>query len=194
MKDSSFKIASTIFGVGASIKLLAVATAIGMLAVGSPAHASRSCTSAPQNQWLSMQELQTKVETLGYKVQKAKLEKRCAEFYILDQDGNRIELYVDPTNGQIVDQRNKGAQKTLTDSTQAKNLVRPCTSAPENQWLSMQELLAKVETLGYKVQNAALANGCATLLTLDQNGNKAELLIDPSNGQIVDQLSKGSGK
>jgi hypothetical protein len=64
----------------------------------------RPCTSASQNQWLSMQDLQAKVEALGYRVQKAKLAKACGEFYALDKSGNRIELFVDPTNGEIVGQ------------------------------------------------------------------------------------------
>lgn len=64
----------------------------------------RPCTSAPQTQWLSMQDLQAKVEALGYRVQKAKLAKACGEFYTLDKNGNRVELFVDPTSGDIVGQ------------------------------------------------------------------------------------------
>jgi hypothetical protein len=37
------------------------------------------CTTAPQTQWLSLEALQTKVEALGYKVQKAKLKNACGE-------------------------------------------------------------------------------------------------------------------
>ena len=48
--------------------------------------------------------LQSKVEALGYKVQKAKLKNACGEFYALDKNGNRVELFVDPTNGQIAGQ------------------------------------------------------------------------------------------
>ncbi|MDR0246803.1 MAG: PepSY domain-containing protein [Burkholderiales bacterium] len=106
MKDSSFKIAGTIFGIGASLKIVAVATAIGLLTLNGAAQAKsldRPCTSAPKDQWLSKQELQAKIEALDYKVQKVKMEKGCAEFYILDNNGGKIELFVDPTNGQIVD-------------------------------------------------------------------------------------------
>jgi hypothetical protein len=51
-----------------------------------------------------MQDLQAKVEALGYRVQKAKLTKSCGEFYTLDNNGNRVELFVDPTDGHIVGQ------------------------------------------------------------------------------------------
>ncbi|MDR0250146.1 MAG: PepSY domain-containing protein [Burkholderiales bacterium] len=114
MKDASLKIAGTTFGIGTSLKILAVAAAIGTLALNGAVQAKsldRPCTSAPKDQWLSKQELQTKIEALGYKVQKVKMEKGCAEFYILDNNGGKIELFVDPTNGQIVDQIRKGSKK-----------------------------------------------------------------------------------
>lgn len=87
--------------------LTAAAMAAMALGAGSTADAGslgRPCTSAPKDQWLSMQELQAKVETLGYKVQKAKLKNACGEFYTIDKTGSRVELFVDPTSGQIVGQ------------------------------------------------------------------------------------------
>jgi len=62
----------------------------------------RPCTTAPQSQWMSIEALQAKVEALGYRVQKAKLKKACGEIYALDKDGGRVELFVDPTSGEIV--------------------------------------------------------------------------------------------
>jgi hypothetical protein len=52
--------------------------------------------------WLSMGALQTKVEAQGYSVRKAKLKAACGELYTVDKDGNRVELFVDPTSGEIV--------------------------------------------------------------------------------------------
>jgi hypothetical protein len=51
-----------------------------------------------------MQQLQAKVEALGYRVQKTKLKNACGELYTLDKNGNRVELFVDPTSGEIVGQ------------------------------------------------------------------------------------------
>ena len=62
----------------------------------------RPCTAAAQNQWLSLEALQAKVEALGYTVQKAKLKNTCGELYATDKNGSRVELFVDPTNGEIV--------------------------------------------------------------------------------------------
>lgn len=64
----------------------------------------RPCTTAPQTEWLSLEVLQTKVEALGYKVQKAKLKNACGEIYAVDKNGARVELFVDPTSGEIVGQ------------------------------------------------------------------------------------------
>jgi len=73
-------------------------------------------------------------------------------------------------------------------SAQADSLGKPCTSAPEAQWLPMAQLQAKVEAQGYKVQKAKLKNACGELYTLDKNGNRVELFVDPTNGQIIGQM------
>jgi hypothetical protein len=108
MRNPSFKVAAAVFSSAALLKVSALAVAVAILGgLASSAQASslgRPCTSAPESQWLSMQDLQAKVEALGYKVQKAKLAKACGEFYTLDKNGNRVELFVDPTSGQIVGQ------------------------------------------------------------------------------------------
>jgi hypothetical protein len=85
--------------------LTALALLAGTLGFANIAQAGgfdRPCTSAPQNQWLSIEELQRKVEAQGYKVQKAKLKAACGELYATDKNGNRVELFVDPTNAAII--------------------------------------------------------------------------------------------
>lgn len=106
-KISSFKIAAGVFGTAALVKLSAFALAVAVLGLTSSAQAGslgRACTTAPEAQWLSIKELQTKVEAQGYTVKKAKLKKACGELYTLDKNGKRVELFVDPTNGKIVGQ------------------------------------------------------------------------------------------
>lgn len=73
-------------------------------------------------------------------------------------------------------------------TAQAGSLGRPCTAAPQNQWLSIAELQGKVEALGYKVQKAKLKNACGELYTIDKSGGKVELFVDPTNGAIVGQM------
>ena len=102
---SSFKLAAGIFGMAVLAKISVFAIALAMLGIASSAQAGslgKPCSAAPQNRWLSLEALQTKVEALGYKVQKAKLKNACGEFYALDKNGDRVELFVDPTSGEIV--------------------------------------------------------------------------------------------
>lgn len=86
----------TVFAIAAVLVGTAVTARAGSL--------GRPCTSAPESQWLPMKDLQAKVEALGYKVQKAKLKKACGELYTIDKNGAQVELFVDPTNGNIVGQ------------------------------------------------------------------------------------------
>ncbi len=86
-------------------KILILTAAVAVLGSAAAAQAGslgKPCTAAPENQWLPLQQLQAKVEAIGYKVQKGKLKNACGELYTLDKDGNRVELFVDPTNGQII--------------------------------------------------------------------------------------------
>ena len=84
------------------IAILTVAAVALGTASAQASSLGKPCTSAPESQWLPIRQLQAKVEALGYKVQKGKVVKACGEFYTLDKDGNRVELFVDPTNGQII--------------------------------------------------------------------------------------------
>jgi hypothetical protein len=84
-----------------------VTVAASLLATATTAHSGslgRPCTAAPESQWLSINQLQAKIEAQGYKVRRAKLKQACGELYTLDKDGRRVELFVDPTNGKIVGQ------------------------------------------------------------------------------------------
>ena len=73
-------------------------------------------------------------------------------------------------------------------TAQANSLGRPCTSAPEGQWLSLDALKAKAEAQGYKVQKAKLKAACGEIYALDRNGVRTELFVDPTSGDIVAKM------
>jgi len=86
-------------------KLIAIAAAAAVLGTASLAYAGSlgtPCTDASQDKWLTFEALQKKVEAQGYAVRKGKVKQACGEFYAVDKAGNRVELFVDPTNGNIV--------------------------------------------------------------------------------------------
>ena len=70
-------------------------------------------------------------------------------------------------------------------SAQASSLGRPCTTAPQGQWLSVDALKAKAEAQGYKVQKAKIAKACGEIYALDPNNTRTELFVDPTSGEIV---------
>ena len=49
-------------------------------------------------------------------------------------------------------------------------------------------LQAKVEAQGYTVKKAKLKKACGEMYSLDKNGKRVELFVDPTNGKIVGQL------
>ncbi|WP_262266485.1 PepSY domain-containing protein [Microvirga yunnanensis] len=70
-------------------------------------------------------------------------------------------------------------------TAQASSLGRPCTTAPQSQWLSVEALKAKAEAQGYKVQKAKIAKSCGEIYALDRNNARTELFVDPTSGEIV---------
>jgi hypothetical protein len=82
--------------------IAAALASLGIVAAAQAGRLGRPCTSAPEAQWLSLDALKAKAEAAGYRVQKAKLKAACGEIYALDRNGARVELFVDPTSGQIV--------------------------------------------------------------------------------------------
>lgn len=103
-KSPSFTFAAGMFGLAGLAKLAAFAAALAILGstTGQAGSLGKPCTSAPQSQWLSLDSLQSKLEAVGYKIQKSKLKNACGEMYATDKNGARVELFVDPTNGDIV--------------------------------------------------------------------------------------------
>jgi len=83
----------------------AALVALGNVSAVQAGSLGRPCTTTPEAQWLSLDALQSKVEGAGFKVQKSKLSKGCAEFYVTAQTGARMELFVDPATGTIIDGR-----------------------------------------------------------------------------------------
>ena len=87
-----------------NLALISLAATLGAATIAEAGSLGRPCTTESQSQWLSAEALQTKVEALGYKVKNIKLKNACGEIYAFDKSGARVELFVDPTNGEIAGQ------------------------------------------------------------------------------------------
>ena len=66
-----------------------------------------SCTSEPKSGWMAIKDMQTALEKQGYKVRRIKREGSCYEVYTEDKDGRKLELMVDPVNGDIFREEKK---------------------------------------------------------------------------------------
>jgi hypothetical protein len=79
-------------------KLLLVAV---VMACSSQAWASERCTTVPKEKWLAEKDIRARIEGQGYKIERIKLDDDCYEVRARNRDGHRVELEVDPGNGDI---------------------------------------------------------------------------------------------
>ncbi len=93
-----------------SFKVFALVAAVilvaGILAPTGAVGAEGGCTTAPESQWLSIDQLKAKVAAQGFVVWKGRIENGCAEIAAYPSDTGALDrLRVDPSSGQIVDGR-----------------------------------------------------------------------------------------
>jgi hypothetical protein len=62
----------------------------------------RPCTTNPEKDYLTLDALKAKVTGQGYQIRSGEIKKACGEFYVIDKNGKKAELFVDPTSGVIV--------------------------------------------------------------------------------------------
>ena len=60
-----------------------------------------------------------------------------------------------------------------------------CTKAPKEQWLSVEQLKAKLGEQGYTVSKIEIEDACAEAKVRDKDGKSAELYLDPATGAVV---------
>jgi hypothetical protein len=82
------------------------------------------------------------------------------------------------------------AAALLAGATAAKadSWGKPCTAAPESQWLSVQALQAKLEQQGYKVSKGSVKKACGEFYAVDKSGAHVEVFVDPTSGTIIGKL------
>ena len=60
------------------------------------------CVATPKSEWMSKEDLTTKVTEMGYDVRRVKTDDNCYEVYAIDTDGKKVELYFDPVSAELV--------------------------------------------------------------------------------------------
>lgn len=97
--DDSFEILEILMK-----KIFYVATSLALLTAISPAAASGDDVSCEpiKGVWMSKGEISAKAEDLGYDVRRVKTEDGCYELYVVDKDGKKAEIYMNPVSGDVV--------------------------------------------------------------------------------------------
>ena len=71
--------------------------------IAAPAFASKiSCDSGPQDGWMSKEAILETAKGLGYDTRAVKVERGCYEVYAISPKGERVEMFFNPTNGELV--------------------------------------------------------------------------------------------
>lgn len=60
-----------------------------------------------------------------------------------------------------------------------------CAPVPASQWMPIEKVVAKAESLGYTVRETKQSKGCWKVKGFDRNGAKTSLYLDPTSGEIV---------
>ena len=82
----------------AALSVCALATSLTVAQAGSY---RAGCTTQPRSAWMDMGKAATTVTNSGYRIAKSKVSGSCYEVYAR-KDGQRFELFLDPTNGRLV--------------------------------------------------------------------------------------------
>lgn len=94
-------------------KLFILAAAAAPLALAVPALASDDdirCPEVSQDGWLSLGEIDARLDAMGYQVQEIERKRNCYEFEGVDAHGAKVEGYVDPRTGALVQPGQRGGQ------------------------------------------------------------------------------------
>lgn len=84
-----------------SVTAIALSSLFALSACGEKV--STQCTSAPQSDWLNVNDFQAKLSNEGYTISQFKqTEGNCYEIYGVDPDGTKVEIYFNPVDASIV--------------------------------------------------------------------------------------------
>ncbi|MCE0558968.1 MULTISPECIES: PepSY domain-containing protein [unclassified Motilimonas] len=76
---------------------------IALAFVASASYADPQCSQAPESDWIPFDTAKQQLVDEGYTIKKfKKTDTGCYELYGKDSQGERVEIYFDPTNMQVI--------------------------------------------------------------------------------------------
>lgn len=80
-------------------KVLLIAS---LLTLSTQVFAKKNCTTEPKEKWMTESDFKAKVEKDGYVISKFKQPGSCYEIYGKNAKGQKVEIYFNPVNAEIV--------------------------------------------------------------------------------------------
>ena len=139
-----------------------------------PVMAQSNIAGNTQAPWLSVHEVQLKVEAMGYR-DLSELERDHDKYEIkaVDAQGRLVKIDVDPFTGDVLKTKVKRDQAGDTDTHQAT-------------WLTLHQAQVKVEATGYSqlVEIERERDGYEMEAT-DAQGQRVKIDVDPFSGDVI---------
>lgn len=73
-----------------------------LILVSGSAFAGAKCAKHPKTEWLPQDQAKSKIEAMGYKISKFKVDGNCYEIYGQNKDGKKAEVYFDTKTLEVV--------------------------------------------------------------------------------------------
>lgn len=70
--------------------------------VSTAALAAANCPKYPKNEWMPQDQAKAKIESMGYKIDKFKVDGNCYEIYGFNKEGKKAEVYFDAKTLNVV--------------------------------------------------------------------------------------------
>jgi len=64
--------------------------------------AGANCPKYPKNEWMPQDQAKAKIESLGYKIDRFKVDGNCYEIYGLNKEGKKAEVYFDAKTLNVI--------------------------------------------------------------------------------------------
>jgi hypothetical protein len=75
---------------------------LATLLVSGTAFGAANCPKYPKNEWMPQAEAKKKIEAMGYKIDKFKVDGNCYEIYGVNKEGKKAEVYFDAKTLDVV--------------------------------------------------------------------------------------------
>lgn len=78
------------------------AVLLALSVASSATFAGANCPKYPKNEWMPHDQAKSKIEAMGYKIDKFKVDGNCYEIYGFNKEGKKAEVYFDAKTLNVV--------------------------------------------------------------------------------------------